>query len=77
MMSEVMTVEEIHNQFPEEWVLIDSPEVDQLQRLQHGKVIFHSPNRAEVDAKSLETPIPRNLAVRFTGKLRPGDVLVI
>ena len=76
-MSDIMTAEEIRSHFPDEWVLIDSPEVDQLQRLRRGRVVFHSPNRADVDAKSLELPVPRDFAVRFTGKRRSGDVVVL
>jgi hypothetical protein len=76
-MGEVLTIEEIYARYPDEWVLIDQPESDEYQRVRRGKVVFHSPDRDAVDAKSLELPVPRHAAVRFTGKPKPGHVLIL
>ncbi len=76
-MREEMTIEEIYARFPDEWVLIDQPETDEHQRVRRGHVVFHSPDRDAVDAKSLEMPVPRHAAVRFTGKPKPGHILIL
>jgi hypothetical protein len=74
---EVLTIEEIYAKYPDEWVLIDRPEIDEYQRVRRGQVVFHSPDRDAVYAKSLELPVPRSAAVRFTGKPKPGHVLIL
>jgi hypothetical protein len=76
-MGEVLTIEEIYAQYPDEWVLIDQPESDEYQRVRRGTVVFHSPDRDAVAAKAMELPIPRHAAVRFTGIRKPGHVLIL
>jgi hypothetical protein len=76
-MGEVLTIEEIYAKYPDEWVLIDKPETDRNLRVTRRTVIDHGPSRDEVDEKSLELPIPRHAAVRYTGKLKHGHVLML
>jgi hypothetical protein len=76
-MGEVLTIEEIYARYPDEWVLIDQPELDDYKRVRRGQVLFHSPDRDAVSARALELPVPRWAAVRYTGKRQPGHVLIL
>jgi hypothetical protein len=49
-----LTVEQIEARFPSEWVLIGDPRTDESQRLLAGTVLFHSPDRDEVDRRLLD-----------------------
>lgn len=74
-MGETLTVEEIEGRFPSEWVLIGDPQTDDAQRLLAGTVLFHSPERDEVDRKLLELRPPR-FAFRYAGA-PPDDVALV
>jgi hypothetical protein len=76
-MGELLTIDEIYAKFPNEWVLIDKPETDQNLRITRGTVLFHSPDRDQVNAKAMDLPIPRHLAVRYTGKPQYGHVRIL
>jgi hypothetical protein len=76
-MTEVMTMEEIEARFPEEWLLIDQPEMDERDQLKRGRVVFHSPDRDEVYRKALELPVPRDIAFHCTKKPQPGMAHVL
>jgi hypothetical protein len=74
-MNAVLTLDEIEARFPSEWVLIGDPQTDELQHLLSGTVLFHSPDRDEVDRKLLELRPPR-FAFRYLG-LPPEDIVLI
>lgn len=74
-MSDVLTLPEIEARFPSEWVLIGDPQTDEFQRLRSGTVLFHSPDRDEVDRKLLELRPPK-FAFRFLGS-PPEDMALI
>jgi hypothetical protein len=74
-MEKTLTIEEIEALFPSEWVLIGDPQTDESQHLLAGRVLFHSPERAEVDRKLLELRPPR-FAFRYLGAL-PKDVAFV
>lgn len=58
-----LTMAEIENRYPNEWVLIDRPTEDRRTgRVSGGHVVMHSPDRAEVD--------------RWLLALRPGELPV-
>ena len=65
-MDEVLTIEEIEDQYAPDWVLIADPETDEMQRLKRGKVIFHSPDRSAVWNKARELKLD-HVAVRYLG----------
>ena len=75
-MDETLTVEEIEDRFPSEWVLIGDPQTDEAQRLLAGKVLFHSPERDEVDRRLLELR-PSHFAFRYLGTMPEGMALVL
>ena len=74
-MIDVLTIGEIEARFPSEWVLIGDPQTDADQRLLSGTVLFHSPDRDDVDRKLLELRPPR-FAFRYLGSM-PEDVALI
>ncbi len=75
-MEPVLTIEEIQDQFPSEWVLIAEPKVDERTRLLAGRVLFHSQVRDEVYHKAAELRLP-HFAVRYLGQLPENLVLVL
>ncbi len=74
-MNDVLTLDQIEARFPSEWVLIGDPQTDEYQRLLSGIVLFHSPDRDDVDRKLLELR-PIRFAFRYLGEM-PEDVALI
>lgn len=74
-MGDVLTIEEMRARHPSEWVLIGDPTTDEAQRLLTGTVLYHSPERDEVDRKLLELR-PRRFALRSFGTL-PDDMALV
>jgi hypothetical protein len=70
-----MTLKQIHQSFPSEWVLVVDPEVDRHEEVIRGRVLFHSKDRDDVDRAALKFR-PRNSAFLFTGSFE-GDMTVI
>jgi hypothetical protein len=73
---DVLTLEEIEARFPWEQVLIGDPQTDENQSLLSGTVLFHSPERDEVDRKLLELR-PTRFAFRYLGTLPENMALVL
>ncbi len=63
-----MTFEEIKQQFPEEWVLIDFTQLDEELKVVEGEVIAHSPNKEAIYKKLLELENEK-IAIEFTGEM--------
>lgn len=74
-MDEMLTVAEIEQRYPSEWVLLADPEVDDHAGLVRGKVVAHSKDREEVHRKDLELRLKR-AAHLFTGPI-PDDMVVV
>jgi hypothetical protein len=72
---ETLTVEQMEARFPSEWILIGDPQTDEYQRLRAGKVLFHSPERDEVDRELLNLR-PARFAFHYLGSL-PEDLTLI
>jgi hypothetical protein len=66
-MNEVMTIAEIHERFPSEWVLLNDPQTDANIELLGGTVVCHSKDREEVDRKAMELPSLKRIAFIYTG----------
>ncbi len=66
--TEILTLAQIEARFPDEWVLIENPELDEDLEIVQGRVIAHSPDRATVDSQALRLR-PRFSAYHFTGEL--------
>ena len=73
-MSDVMTIDEINERFPSEWVLLSDPQTDEDLEVLGGTVIYHSKDRDEVDRKAMESPALKDIAIFYTGPLFPEDM---
>jgi hypothetical protein len=73
-MNEVMTMAEINERFPSEWVLLVDPQTDENSEVLSGKVVYHSKDRVEVDRKAMALPELRHIAIFYTGELFPEDM---
>ena len=61
-----MTLQEIQQQYPDEWVLIEFTELDEGLKVVAGEVVAHSPNK-EVIYKELVELENEKIAIEFTG----------
>ncbi len=64
---EALTIEEIQRRFPDEWVLIEVLEEDDLGRPLRGYVTAHSADRDRIYA--IQTEFTGDYAVCYTGAL--------
>jgi hypothetical protein len=76
MSEEILTLAEINARYPDEWVLVVDPEVDEHLNVLRGQVAFHSRDRDEVDRKALQLR-PKSSAFIFTGRTPEGMVFAL
>jgi hypothetical protein len=75
-MGEVLTTDEIHNRYRSEWVLLEDPVVTKDLHVLRGRVVFHSPDRDELDRKAIELKL-RHSARLFTGTIDSDTAIVL
>ena len=75
-MDTVMSWSEIEETFNGEWVLIEDPEVTPVLKIIRGKVIFHSKDRAAMDAKMAELTRIHH-AIMYIGGLPEGMEMIL
>lgn len=71
-----MTLEQIKQQYPDQWVLIEFTQLDDELRVLDGDVIAHSQSRLEIE-KELATLRNEKIAVEFTGEGDSGEAYLI
>jgi hypothetical protein len=54
LMTEVLSIDEMKERFPNEWILIGDPQTNPGPVLLGGAVLWHSPDRDEVYQKAFE-----------------------
>ena len=74
-MSQRLSYTEIKARYAPDWVLIGDPESDENFEILSGEVLFHSPNRDELDRRMLELR-PAHFALDFLGEL-PADLVLV
>ena len=74
-MSEVLSYEEIKKRYPDEWLLIAEPVLDDEDNIVSGQVVAHSRNRDEVYRAILTVP-GDHIAIEYTGEW-PEDLAVV
>jgi hypothetical protein len=75
--SQIFTLEEIIKRYPDEWVLIVSPELDEDLNVIRGEVLIHSPDRDEV-YNSLSLRKGKPVAIEYcTGKVPDNLVMML
>jgi hypothetical protein len=67
-----MTLEQIRQQYPDQWVLIEFAALDDELRVTDGKVLAHSPSREEIE-KELMVLRNEKIAVEYTGERDTGE----
>jgi hypothetical protein len=65
-MVDTLSITEIEEKYPSEWVLLEDPDTDDDLKVQSGKVLWHSPDRDEVYQKAIELR-PKHAAFLYTG----------
>ena len=75
-MDEILTREEIEKRYPNEWVMIEDPEVDEHNEVLGGKVIAHSPDRLAAYQVLLKSKA-RRCASLFAGPPIPEGMGVL
>lgn len=71
-----MTLEEIKEQYPNQWVLIEFTRLDDDLNVMDGHMLAHSSSREEIE-KKLATLRNEKIAVEFTGDGDTGDAYLI
>lgn len=66
-MNDVLSVAEINERFPSEWVLLANPQTDDRLKVLSGTLVCHSKSRDEVDREAIGLPSPKHIAVFYTG----------
>ena len=65
-MDEILTIEEINQCYPDQWVLIGDPETDESLEVLRGKVLYHGKSREEMYKAAKALPSPRNTSRHTT-----------
>ena len=73
---EILTVAEIRDRYPREWVLIADTESDDLWNVIRGEVLAHSPEREKIDQALTKFKDIRSMSIEYTGPI-PDDYSVI
>ena len=72
--SESLTVEEMKERYPDEWLLLVDCEENENTELKAGKIIAHS--RCRDDIHRAQMDCPGHVAIHFAGEI-PRDLAVI
>ncbi|MEG4391488.1 hypothetical protein [Microcoleus sp. BROC3] len=73
---EILTVAEIRDRYPREWVLIADTESDALWNVIRGEVLAHSPQREEIDQALTKFQDVRSISIEYTGPV-PDEYSVL
>lgn len=69
-----LTIEKIKAQYPDQWVLIGNPVLDEnilgsiIKKMIHGVVLFHSKDKHEVAYKGKDLRVVRPSYAHFYGR---------
>jgi hypothetical protein len=75
-MGEILTLAEIEERYPSEWILVGDPEFDEHLQVVRGAVLFHSKDRDEMYRKDGELH-PHSAAYLYTGKMPEGTAIIL
>ena len=75
-MSEILSFEEIKQQDPDQWVLIEFSEQDADPEIVRGKVIATAPSRSEIYRKLLKAKAKR-IAIEYTGEPHEVEAYIL
>ncbi|MEG3895882.1 MULTISPECIES: hypothetical protein [unclassified Microcoleus] len=72
---QIMSLEEIFSLYPDEWVLIVNPELDEELNVIRGEVLAHATERDEIYSK-LSLRDGKSVAIEYTGSI-PDNIAVM
>ena len=72
---QIMSLEEIFSLYPDEWVLIVNPELDEEFSVIRGEVLAHATERDEIYSK-LSLRNGKSVAIEYTGSI-PDNIAVM
>ncbi len=72
-MTETLSIDEIESRYPDEWILIGEPQMNNALAVLRGTVLWHSPNRDEVYQKAIELR-PKHIAFHYSGTVPQADM---
>jgi hypothetical protein len=75
-MSQVLTLAQIEQQFPSEWVLVGDPQTSENLEIERGAVLGHSKDRDEVYRQAVALR-PTRFAVLYTGRMPENTEIVL
>jgi hypothetical protein len=75
-MNGVLTLAEMRDRFPRQWVLVGSPRFDRKGRLRSGTVLAHSSSRDEV-YRQLRESDAQSVNVEYLGDMPPDLALAL
>jgi hypothetical protein len=75
-MDKMLTVSEMRNGFPSEWLIVVDPETDESGKVTRGEVIFHSKDRDEAYREVIRLH-PRRFATIYTGRVARDAAVVL
>ncbi|MEG5050001.1 MULTISPECIES: hypothetical protein [unclassified Microcoleus] len=71
----ILSLEEIFSLYPDEWVLIVNPELDEELNVIRGEVLAHATERDEIYSK-LSLRNGKSVAIEYTGSI-PDNIAVM
>ncbi len=71
----ILSLEEIFSLYPDEWVLIVNPELDEELNVIRGEVLAHATERDEIYSK-LSLRNGKSVAIEYTGSI-PNNIAVM
>lgn len=71
----ILSLEEIREQYPNQWVLVVNPELDDNLEIIRGEVIANCPTKEEL-FKQLHLSKDRSSAIEYTGTYDDNLVLI-
>ncbi len=74
--TQVMTIEEIRQTYPNQWVIIADTESDEDFNIIKGQVLAHSPERDQIDQALMDYTQMTSLAIEYTGSI-PEDYAIM
>lgn len=75
-MNEILTLAEIHERYPSEWILVADPELNDQLEVVRGRVAAHSKDRDEVYQKAIELRL-KSSAFEYTGGILEGTTVIL
>ncbi|MEX0718982.1 MAG: hypothetical protein WD066_20475 [Planctomycetaceae bacterium] len=75
-MNEILTIDEINERYPDEWIIIGDPDLDESLQVLGGTVLLHGKDRDEVYRRVAALPTPLNIATHDTGEV-PDDMVIV